>query len=311
MASSREEYDELVKKNIAKRKEVVKEIKDLKGQITANNQDLLIEKTKFETESTKITEKAETTKTKVIDEEAEKRKSRLEQDRIDLINAEQEDIERWILNENAQAERQRIAREDKKKAEEEYLHELVLMDDQAREDKKVKDANDLSRTKQISDAKWKMARESFEIIGNFATLFAGKSLKEQKRAFEIQKAANIGIALMDTYKGATAAFASGSEINPIFGAVSAAAAVAAGLVNVKNISNQQFSGGSTGGSAPSPSMGGGGEQRVITPNFNIIGNQNQSQLSQLNQAPIKAYVVGSDVTTQQMLDKKKIQNATL
>ena len=36
-----------------------------------------------------------------------------------------------------------------------------------------------------------------------------------------------------------------------------------------------------------------------------------AKLAQLNQAPIKAYVVGSDVTTQQMLDKKKIQNATL
>ena len=87
-------------------------------------------------------------------------------------------------------------------------------------------------------------------------------------------------------------------------------AVSAGLANVKNISNQQF--GSRGNISAPNNMGGGNQaNQVITPNFNIIGAQNQTQLAQLNQAPIKAYVVGSDVTTQQMLDKKKIQNATL
>ncbi len=108
MASSKEEYNELVKKNIAKRKEVVKEISDLKGEIKAGNQELLIEKTAFETESTKIVENSEKGKTKVVDEEANKRKAKLEQDRIDLINQEQDDIARGILADNAGSLRLRL-----------------------------------------------------------------------------------------------------------------------------------------------------------------------------------------------------------
>ena len=118
---------------------------------------------------------------------------------------------------------------------------------------------------------------------------------------------------MDTYKAATGAYASMVGIpiaGPILAPIAAGLAVAAGLANVKNISSQQFGGGASASSAPSTGSGGSNNQ-AITPNFNIIGNQNQTQLAQLNQAPVKAYVVGSDVTTQQMLDKKKIQNATI
>jgi hypothetical protein len=315
MASSREEYDELVKKNIAKRKIIVQEIKDLKGEIKAGNQELLIEKTAFETESTKIVEKGEKGKTKVVDEEANKRRAKLEQDRIDLINQEQDDIVRGILADNAEVEADRLAKANKLKAEEEFIGLLVELDDQAREEKKIKDAKDLEDSKSLADTKWKLVRESLNVIGDLATAFAGKSEKEQKRAFEIQKAANIAGATMDTFKAANGAYASLATIpvvGPGLGIAAAALAIGAGLANVKNISSQQFGGGVRAvGASPSGGASGGNNNQVITPNFNIIGSQNQTQLAQLNQAPIKAYVVGSDVTTQQMLDKKKIQNATL
>lgn len=250
---------------------------------------------------------------KKLEEKKTSNKDIYEQDRIDLINAEQEEVSRWIVSENEQAERERQAKADKLKQEEEFIGLLVELDDKAREEKKVKDAQDLADSKALADTKWKLARESLNIIGDLATSFAGKSEKEQKKAFEIQKAANIAGALMDTYKAATGAYASLAGIpvvGPVLGGVAAGVAVAAGLANVRNIEQQKF--GARGG-ANTPAINGGGGQasQVITPNFNIIGNQNQTQLAQLNQAPIKAYVVGSDVTTQQMLDKKKIQNATL
>jgi hypothetical protein len=195
-----------------------------------------------------------------------------------------------------------------------YLTRKEILDKQAAEDEK-KRLEDLANAKAISDAKFNITRDSFTTIGNLATAFAGKSEKEQKRAFDIQKAANIAGATMDTYKSAQSAYAALAGIpvvGPGLGIAAAASAIAAGLVNVKNISSQQFTGGgSTGGSSSSTSGGGGNNNQVVTPRFNIIGSQNQTQLAQLNQPPIKAYVVGSDVTTQQMLDKKKIQNATL
>ena len=49
----------------------------------------------------------------------------------------------------------------------------------------------------------------------------------------------------------------------------------------------------------------------MAPNFNVVGNNGLNQLAQLQQQPIKAYVVGSEVTTQQALDRNRIQNGTL
>ena len=237
-------------------------------------------------------------------------KAKREQDKIDLINAEQEEITRWIENENAQAELERKAKEEKLKSEEEFIGLLVELDDQARAEKKAKDAQDLLDSKALAESKFNVARNTFSVIGDLAASFAGKSEKQQKRAFDIQKAANIAGGLMDTYKAATGAFAA-TPGGPIIKGVAAGLAVVGGLAMVNNIRKQEFRGGST-GSAPSVGgVDGGANNQAITPNFNIIGNQNQTQLAQLNQAPIKAYVVGSDVTTQQMLDKKKIQNATI
>ena len=173
--------------------------------------------------------------------------------------------------------------------------------------KKVREDDKLT-----ADTKWKLVRESLNVIGDLATSFAGKSEAQQKRAFEIQKAANIAGGLMDTFKASLGAFKD-TPGGPILRGIAAGLTATAGLAMVNNIRKQEFRGGSTGNiTTPSAGGGDGGNQnQVITPNFNIIGAQNQTQLAQLNQAPIKAYVVGSDVTTQQMLDKKKIQNATL
>ena len=194
-----------------------------------------------------------------------------------------------------------------------YLTRKEISDKQAAEDEK-KRLDDIANAQALSDAKFSIARNSFSVIGDLATAFAGKSEKEQKRAFDIQKAANIAGGLMDTYKAALSAYKD-TPGGPLVKGIAAGLTVAGGLAMVNNIRKQEFKGGST-GSNTTPSAGGssnGGDDntQVVTPRFNIIGSQNQTQLAQLNQAPIKAYVVGSDVTTQQMLDKKKIQNATL
>lgn len=70
-------------------------------------------------------------------------------------------------------------------------------------------------------------------------------------------------------------------------------------------------GGSAGGSS-APNIGGGG----AAPQFNVVGNSGVNQLAnvmntQEQQAPIKTYVVSSDVTSSQSLDRNIIQSATL
>lgn len=69
-----------------------------------------------------------------------------------------------------------------------------------------------------------------------------------------------------------------------------------------------------GGSVPSGGGndgGGGGGGSVMSPNFNVVGNSGLNQLSQLQQKPMKAYVVSGDMTTAQSLDRNRIENATL
>jgi hypothetical protein len=188
-------------------------------------------------------------------------------------------------------------------------------DAEAAADKEAKD-KEKQRVKELNDAKIQAVQNTLSTIANLAQLFAGKSEKQQKKAFEIQKAANIANATIDTYKAAQGAYASLSSIpvvGPVLGAAAAAAAIAAGLVNVKNIASQKFeAGGSISASAPAPSGGGdGGGGTVITPNFNIVGNaQATNPLAGLGEGLIQAYVVSGDVTTAQSLDRNRVNNAT-
>ena len=268
---------------------------------------------------TKIREEAES-KRKALAEKAEAdRKAREEKAREEKAkkDKELEDGEDAFLKRGAEMRKASLENYQENRAKELFidnqnyqtrtdLQNKAYEEEQARRDREKADAIILA------DTKWKLVRESLNIIGDLATSFAGKSEKQQKRAFDIQKAANIAGGLMDTWKAASGAFAA-TPGGPIIKGIAAGLAATAGLAMVNNIRKQEFRGGTSGTTPaiPSSDASGGQANQVITPNFNIIGAQNQTQLAQLNQAPIKAYVVGSDVTTQQMLDKKKIQNATL
>lgn len=89
------------------------------------------------------------------------------------------------------------------------------------------------------EAERQAAADIGSIIGSVGSLFESESA-EAKILASAQ-------ALINTYLAATAALASGSKINPIFGIISAAAAVASGLASVAKINGVQFAeGGYTG-----------------------------------------------------------------
>lgn len=170
---------------------------------------------------------------------------------------------------------------------------------------------ELATQKELNEAKWKAVKDTFETISNLAELFAGQSKESQRKAFNVQKAVNIATATIDTYKAAMSAYASGAKFSPIFGAVAAAAAVTAGLINIKKISATKFDDG--GGAS---SGGGGGMSAPQAPsiqaaNFNVVGAGGANQLAQLSSNPIKAYVVSGDVTSAQSLDRNIVKNATI
>ena len=255
---------------------------------------------------------------------AEEKRIATEKKAAEKALKKREDDLKWLegfedeISDNAKKRRekttedQRIAAAAELEIQSNKILEQAALDKQNAENKKAFDDAELARKKELQNAIYETVRIGLSTIGDLATAFAGKSEAQQKKAFEIQKAANIAGAVIDSIRATMGAWKSGNVIGgPILGGIQAGLAAASGAIMIRKLEQQTFKGkGDT--SAPMPAASGGGQaNQVITPNFNIIGAQNQTQLSQLNQAPIKAYVVGSDVTTQQMLDKKKIQNATL
>ena len=164
--------------------------------------------------------------------------------------------------------------------------------------------------------KVKSIQQGLEIVSSITELFGKKSEKQAKRAFQVQKAAQVASALINTYQSATGAYASQflpvpDPTSPVRGGIAAGLAVAAGLVNVAKIASQKFEGGSQGGGGGAPAGGGGGGAQMAAPQFQTIGTSGVNQLATLQQQPTRAYVVSGEVTSAQSLDRNRVQNATL
>jgi hypothetical protein len=184
--------------------------------------------------------------------------------------------------------------------------ELLQLEVKAQRARKIEEQSQSFKVKAVQDG--------LSAIASITELFGKKSEKAAKRAFQVQKAANMASALISTYQNATAAYASQftplpTPDSPIRGGIAAGIAVATGLANVAKIAQQKFESPSTGGGGGSTGSDGGGG--VMSPNFNIVGNSGMNQLAQIQQQPIQAYVVSGEVTSAQALDRNRIKNATL
>ena len=126
-----------------------------------------------------------------------------------------------------------------------------------------------------------------------------------------QTAAGKAIALaqvaIDTYTGATKALAQGG----IFGYVGAAGIIAQGIANARQITAVEVP---NEPSISAPSISNNLQTPSQAAQFNVVGqsgiNQLAESISKQNQQPMRAYVVGSDVTSSQELERKRIKTAT-
>ena len=158
-------------------------------------------------------------------------------------------------------------------------------------------------------------------VNDVIQAFAGESEKQQEKAFKINKAANIAMSVIDTLKGAVAAYTSqivaGDPTSIIRGAIAAAMVTAAGIANIKKIASTQFKGASaSGASGGAGASGGGGGVQPATPQTNLFGQANemntlQGAQSVEKQQVVKAVVVESDITSSQSRIKRMEENATL
>lgn len=158
----------------------------------------------------------------------------------------------------------------------------------------------------IADAEAQAKIESLNLVSS-ALSVASKIAGENSK---VGKALAVSAALITTYTSANKAYLSQfspipTASSPVRGALASAVAVASGLMNVKKILSVNPKGQSN--------VGGGGGATVQAPNFNVVGASSTNQLAQavgeqVNE-PIRAYVVGSDVTNQQELDRRIVDTA--
>ena len=162
----------------------------------------------------------------------------------------------------------------------------------------------------VQDAKVQMSMDAISAINGLVQAFAGENEKAQKRAFMINKVAGIANAVISTAQGISKALAETTDPTPTqslrFG--NAALVAATGAAQIATIARQQFTGGGT-LDDDIPNGGGGGGS--MPPQFNVVGSTGTNAILQsLQQNPVKAYVVGSDVTSQQELDRNRIKQST-
>ena len=220
---------------------------------------------------------------------------------IDLLEAEQETIRLEAIVENANAETQ--AKVDAQIALDEFT-EQSRQTGIARE-KEISKAS-IKISKGEADAKKANLSQVENALGSLSEI-AGKETKAGK-------ALAISQALISTYQGATASYASLAPIpfvGPALGFAAAGAAVAGGLKQIKAIKKTKVPGGGGGGGA-TPSAP---STPPAPPAFNVVGSSDSNQLADAiggqSQQPVQAFVVANDVTTAQSLQNNIVEGATI
>lgn len=215
--------------------------------------------------------------------------------------------------ERSKQERLAILREGYRQADAE-AEQIASAKSSLINDEEIRNAQELNRTK------IDLAMQGVGALNDIAQAAFQGNAKRARLAFRINKALSLTQAIMSTSQAVTAALAQTTDptITQSFRFANAAIAGAQGLSQIISISRQQFNpslGGGT-GSVPRPSVA------RPTMSFNSQGvNRNigldrspnlANQISEsLTGSPIKAYVVSQEVETQDKMNRKIRETATI
>lgn len=159
-------------------------------------------------------------------------------------------------------------------------------------DKEIAEQQKLAdKEKEIQAAKFKAVNDSLNAITDIYSAFASSSEEDQKKAFEVNKAAQIAQAIVNTYQGVTAALTT----VPLFPGqqfITAGLALATGIAAVKKISDTQYQSKSVDKTNPSQASG-QGQMQSFAPRMSTL-NTNES-LTQNR----KVFVTEGDITRTQ------------
>jgi len=154
---------------------------------------------------------------------------------------------------------------------------------------------------QVADAKANAANQSIDSVQNALSGLFGKS-KAIASANVVVDAAQAAVGL---FKSSTSLPEPAASINR---GIQLAALTASTIASLRSINTAQE------GTATPPTTPRTPTAPSVTPSFNVVGasgiNQLAQSIGQQNTQPVRAYVVGGDVTTSQELERKRIKIAT-
>ena len=260
------------------------------------------------------------------------------QDRFDILNRENQRREEALKTHEENVAR--IAKEDREKR---IADTIAIAQFEQDEDMRAFNAelDRLKKQKEAGEAKDKISKEDLEKERNYrqqlqdlatdsalGTISALKELNSiydsenkaaAEKAFNRQKSLNIAETIISTYSTAQKAYASQftpvpTPDSPARGAIAAGIAIAGGLARIAAISAQKFQWTDQEPSTPSASGAAAGGGTIPQPQFNIVGQSGTNQLAagigaQFDR-PLRAYVVGGEVSTAQELERRRVRTAT-
>ena len=183
-------------------------------------------------------------------------------------------------------------------AEQEFLDKKQVIDNAVAVNSKATAEAEVQYRKDVKDASLQLASSTLGALGALA-----------KEGSAVAKGVAVAQAIMNTYQGVTKALAETTDPTPTqslrFGNAIAVGVV--GLANVAKILSTKPV------ESTAPSLAGGGS-RPSAPSFNLVQGSATNQIAQSVQTgtrPTRAFVVSSDVTSQQSLDRRIEQGSTL
>ena len=221
---------------------------------------------------------------------------RLEQQKLDLETEREIEQERLQLKIDSFA----LGTQARLDAENELKDKLQEIDQQIVENNKKADAEKIKSEQAVSNTKKKLATTTLSFLSSVA-----------EEGSALSKGVAVAQATINTFQGITSELATKTTTPFEFGLKLAniASVTAIGFKSVKDILSTNATSASGGGASAS-----GGSAPTPPPAFNLVGGSGVKQIQdslQEEQAPIQAFVVGSEVTNQQEIDNAQASSASL
>jgi hypothetical protein len=223
---------------------------------------------------------------------------KLYQDKINFIKLRDKDLTDQTKTNKEIADLEAKSLEEQLKVKAKFKEDTTAIETQILDKKRTIRDTDLAeqkgkadKEKEIETAKFQAINDSLNAIANIYSAFASSSEEDQKKAFEVNKAAQIAQAIVNTYQGVTAALTS----VPLFPGqqfINAGLALATGIASVKKISDTRFESKSVNGSTPTQASG-QGTMQSFAPRQSTLGLNDSLTQNR------KVYVTEGDITRTQ------------